>query len=492
MARFPEEALISRVRRVAGARQESPMKIVRFVGSFASAVALLTTVARAAVVAPPGYVYSPQLLANLTQSCVAVGPGGTFVAIGPGFTANAQAVVLVQESGSARLVAFGFNSVADCAYDAASDALYVSDNADAGELAGAVTGDTVFRIPSASTAVGLSAKGLELLPTNSVPSAAGLAVDGAGNVYVGDALGGGAGKVVRIAMPAATPSNFATGMDFVAGLAFDPVAGNLFVSETRASFDAQVRRFDALGAPLGVFAGPSFAFGSYDLAFADDGRLLSSGAFAGDVVAFSAGGSPSPFVSGLNFATGVSVNAFTGRVEILSSTFIPTDEDRSIHRLTPIDHLVAGRGSARSECLHEFYGVALVAPAPGRAATQAICTDGDACDADGKKNDRCVFPLGFCLDVPDVNFADCSAATIDSFSATVKPDPLDGQHAIDALRASLPLSSASCFFSDGVAVAVKQSADGKKPGTGKVTAKATTSDGVVDTDHLMLVCKPAL
>ena len=45
--------------------------------------------ASAAVVPPLGYIYTTQLLKNLTQSCVAVGPGGTFVGIGPGFTANA-------------------------------------------------------------------------------------------------------------------------------------------------------------------------------------------------------------------------------------------------------------------------------------------------------------------------------------------------------------------------------------------------------------------
>src|ERR1700690_2186963 len=67
--------------------------------------------APAAVTPPPGYIYTTQLLRNLTQGCLAVGPGGTFVGIGPSFTANAEAVVLARESGELRLVAMGFNSI---------------------------------------------------------------------------------------------------------------------------------------------------------------------------------------------------------------------------------------------------------------------------------------------------------------------------------------------------------------------------------------------
>ena len=57
------------------------------------------------------------------------------------------------------VVASDFNSIGDCVYDAASDVLYVLDNAL--EASGSLTGDTVFAIPAASTAGGLSAVGLE-------------------------------------------------------------------------------------------------------------------------------------------------------------------------------------------------------------------------------------------------------------------------------------------------------------------------------------------
>ena len=127
---------------------------------------------------------------------MAVGPGGTFVGIGPGFSANAQAVVLARESGDARLVAFGFSSIGDCVYDGVRDVLYVSDNADGADLPGALSGDTVFAVPNASTASGLTASGLELVPAGTVPFAAGLAVDTAGDVFLSDAAGGGAGIIL--------------------------------------------------------------------------------------------------------------------------------------------------------------------------------------------------------------------------------------------------------------------------------------------------------
>src|SRR4029453_2081384 len=63
--------------------------------------------AGAVVTAPAGYIYSTQLLSNLTQNCIAAGPGGTFVGIGKGFTPNAGSIVLAKESGELRLVASG-------------------------------------------------------------------------------------------------------------------------------------------------------------------------------------------------------------------------------------------------------------------------------------------------------------------------------------------------------------------------------------------------
>jgi hypothetical protein len=477
------------------------MNVHRFRAVALATALVLPLAAAGQVTPPPGYIYDAQLLGSTTQNCIAAGPGGTFVGIGQGFTANAQAVVLAKESGALRLVAFGFNSIADCAYDAASDVLYVTDNADNGDLdittgfagnTGAQTGDTVFAVPSASTASGLLAPDLELLPAGSLESAASVAIDAAGDVFVGSADGGGAGSVVELDLPGPVQSTFVSGFDFTGGLAFDPASGDLFVAESLASFDNQISRFDSTGAGVGPmpFAGPSFSFGSIDLAFNTDGKLLAAGVFGGDVVAFDLGdGSSTPFVSGLTFASGMTVDPFTERVSVLSSTFTGAAEDKSMHRFVPISRLVAGKGSPQTECIHEIYGLELT----GASGKEAACVDGAACDADGKANDVCLFPVGFCFNVADPSFADCDAgAEVSSVEIGAKPFSSAVQTAAAEIAAALPVDGPACFFSDGLAVPVKVAGSGsKKDGTAKLKVKSATGDGRKDTDVVKLICQPA-
>ncbi len=447
----------------------------------------------AQVTPPPGYIYSRHVMASLTQSCLAPAPGGSFVGIGQGFTANAQAVVLAKESGELRLVALGFNSIADCAYDRTRDVLYVTDNGGAPELAGTTTGDTVFAIPSASTATGLPAASLELLPAGAVPDAASVAVDGNGDVLVGDATGGTAGTVSRIDVdlgPPATP--FAGGFGFTGGLAVDAVSGDVWVAETISpTFESQISQFDASGMSLGVFAGPSSGFGSIDLAFNTDGSLLATGAFFGDVVSFDASSAQTAFVSGLTFATGISVDAFTSRVEMLSSTFSGAEEDRSIHRFTPVNRLLTGKGAAVSECGQEFYGLELVAPGPGQPARNAICVDGAACDADSVANDRCLFPVGFCLAVQDPRLASCLPSPVVDVSLTATPASPAVAETAARMQQALPVAAPSCFFSDGVLVPVKVGAAGTSAGRAVVRVKTTLANGKKDADAVALLCEPA-
>lgn len=467
------------------------MHVFRTAALSASLAIGIAATSFAAVTAPAGYIYSTQLLGNDTQSCVAAGPGGTFVGTGPGFTANAQSVVLARESGDLRLVASGFNSISDCAYDAVADVLYVTDNADNGDFGlggpfAAQTGDTVFAIPNASTASGLAAPGHELVPANSIPFAGNVAVDAAGNVYVSDSVGSGSGRVVKIV--AGTPSDLVTGMDYAGGLAFSPSSGNLFAAESLVSFQNQIRQFTTAGVPVPPvpFAGPGSGFGSIDLAFNSDGRILATGSFGGDVVSFNAGdGSFTSFVSGLNYASGVTVDPFTHRVQMLSS-FTGTDEDKSLHRFTPIDPLVAGTGPASTECLHEAYGLALV-------DGKATCTDGAACDNDGIVNDSCLFPVGFCFDVADPDFPSCANGS-NLTEVSISANPVSSTIGSTATRVgtSLPLAGPTCIFSDGYYVPVRITASGaRKDGKATLKVKARAADGRQDTDVIKLVCKPA-
>ncbi|MGD9763764.1 MAG: hypothetical protein AB7V27_08635 [Candidatus Binatia bacterium] len=449
-----------------------------------------------AVTAAPGYIYTSQLLGNLTQGCVAAGPGGTFVGIGPSFTANAQAIVLVAESGELRLVAMGFNSLADCAYERATDTLYVTDNADNADLGlttafgntGAQSGDTVFAIPHASRAAGLNAASHPLLPPNSFEAAAGLALDGSGAVLVTDAAGGTAGTATRISGTVSGP--FASGLAFAGGIAVDPATGDVFIAENLGlpNFENRIRRYTAAGALVAPvpFAGPSFAFGSADLAVDADGRLLASGNFGADVVAFDpATRDSTPFASGLTFATGITVDPFTGRVQILSSTFSGVDEDRSLHRFTPIDRLVAGGTQRNSECVHELYGVRVTRGA-------ARCVDGAACDADGQINDSCLFPVGFCFNVEDPAFPECATGEdITAVRVSSQPRHPALEAAAAAIGAALPIRDTTCVFSDGQTVPVSITKRGKRNGQALVTVRSETVGGRRDSDVVRLICQPA-
>jgi hypothetical protein len=460
--------------------------------------AMLAKTAAAVVTGPAGYIYSAQLLGNLTQGCVAAGPGGTFVGIGPSFIANAGAIVLARESGELRLVAMGFSAISDCAYDAATDALYVTDNADNADLGittsfagntGAQTGDTVFKIPNASTASGSSAKGLELLPANSIGFAAAVAVDGAGDVLVSDSVGGTSGSVIKITSGPSS-STLIPGLGLAGGIAVAPATANVFVAQNLSlpTFDNEIRQFTPLGAPVPPvpFAGPSFDFGSTDLLFNADGRLLASGNFGADVVSFNiADGSQIPFASGLTFASGMTIDPFTHRVQILSSTFSGADEDKSLHRFTPIDQLVAGGGSSKSDCAVELYGLQVV----GKVAE---CVDGAPCDVDGAENDSCLFPVGLCFNVADPDLTDCSDADdVTEVALTAKPASAAITATANAITAALPITGTTCRFSDGYALPVVQSAAGKQDGKATLKVKSRTGDGRTDTDTIKLVCKPA-
>lgn len=468
------------------------MKPFKLGGACALAVLFTASLASAQTVLPsPGWVYSSQTISDLTQSCVRSAPGGTFVGSGPGFTGNGQEVLFVTEAGGERVVMSGLNSIGDCVYDASTDTLYVTDNAL--EAAGSVTGDTVYSVPSASTASGLVASAHELLPSGSISTASSIAIDSAGDLYVTDSAGNGVGSIRKIS--GGVMSTLVSGLDFAGGVVVDS-SGVLYVAESLASFENQITSYDSAGVFQGVVSGPTFAHGSYGLVFDDAGALIVTGLFAGDVVTVDpSDGSIAPFASGFTFATGVERNPFNGRVQLLSSTFIPDDEDLRIHKLVPVDELVAGKGGKKSECLSEFFGLELVSAKPGKKAKKAICVDGEACDSDGLVNDVCTYPIGFCLNVDDARYADCSATQLAQFELKkIKPESAAIATAVATIAESLPLVGSTCVFSDGMQVPVKIKTNGtKKKGVGKVKVRAARTDSkpTNDVDLAKLECLPA-
>ncbi len=438
-----------------------------------------------------GWIYSNQTIGDLVQSCVQSGPAGTFVGIGPGFTGGGQSVLFVDEAGGETLVVGGLNSIGDCVYDAATDTLYITDNAL--EAAGSTTGDTVYEIPAASTATGLAAEDHELLPAGSIASASSIAIDAAGDLYITDSTGAGAGNVRKISGGVMTP--FASGFEFTGGIAVDAL-GDVYVADSLPSFESQISRFDTSGTFLGVVSGPTFGHGSYDLVFDADGQLIVTGLFIGDVVKVdTTDGSQSLLATGLTFATGAERSEFTGRVQVLSSTFVPEIEDLRIHKFVSIDKLVAGKGSQKTECMSEFYGVELVPVKPGKKAKLAICEDGAACDSDGLVNDVCTYPLGLCLNVDDILYPKCSATQVSSVALKkAKPASAALDTVIASIAVAIPVTQPGCFFSTGFEVPVKIKKNGtKKHGQGMVKIAVERDDAKPskDVDVLTMRCLPA-
>ncbi len=457
----------------------------------------------AATLPTAGYIYSRQTLSQFTEGCVAEGRGGVFVGVGPMLayppSAGTRAVVFVSDSGTERTVAVGLNAIGDCYYDAAADVLYVSDNG--GDFAGATSGDTVFAIASASSAMSVSVGGHELIASGSIPFASSLARLG-NELLVSDAAGSGSGAVlaIRLDTDPAQVSSFAVGLDYAGGLAID--GNDVLVAESRsATFDNQIRRYDSSGAALGLVSGPTYDHGSIDLAVAENGDVLVTGNDTLVAVDASSGASAA-LVTGLDggtgfaaFGGGVAVHTGSGRIDFAASSFSGADDDRSLHRLIPVSRLVPGRGADDVECAHEFCGIPPAAAGGGKYDGPAICEDGAECDADGVVNDSCTFSLGFCFNVVDPRLPACTPSQVAGFELVVaRPADAALTTTVAEVQAAVPLSDARCFFSDGITVPLRSTGSGlRRPGKGVVKVRTTTGDtrSARDTDVVRLICRPS-
>jgi hypothetical protein len=220
---------------------------------------------------------------------------GSTIIVGQGsFGAGTMRVIRI-DGGGATTIATGFNALGGFALDGAGT-LFVVDNA--GDLAGAATGDTVFAIPDALTrTTALPALGAEVVPAGTIPAAADVALDGK-DLIVSDAGGPNAGRVVRVAKGGATPI-ITTGLDYTAGVLVDGT--RLLVGNSDASFVGSVIEYTLAGTLVGPVVG-SLA-GSYDHVLDNAGNLLVSG--SSSVVAVAPGGGTTNRATGFIFSTGM-------------------------------------------------------------------------------------------------------------------------------------------------------------------------------------------
>lgn len=463
------------------------------------AVSCIPSLCAAATVPAAGYIYTRRVLSELTEGCIAPVAGGVFVGVGPALsspaTGGTRRILFVSESGAVRTVATGLNSISDCSWDASEGILYVTDSGQ--EFAGATTGDTVFAIPGSSS--GVAVAGLELLPAGTIPYAFAIDLTSSG-LIVTNAAGGGQGTVLSIDASGNAPvvSTFASGFDYTGGVLWSS-SGVLIAQSVEPTFESMISSYLPNGTLDAVFSGPTYDHGSVDLARTPAGDVVASG--APTLVAIDSGGASTPLVTGLDggtgydaFGGGVAVNPSTGRIDFLASSFSGDDDDKSLHRLTPVAALFAGGGSAATDCALEVYGVQLVAKEPGMAARSAICTDGAACDSDGRADGTCTFPIGLCINVEDSRLTDCipsGLASVDVLST--KPESTELQQMVDELSSMLPSSEETCVFSDGMRVPVRTSSGGTRAGKGTIKLGAITDDPSPkkDTDVIRLVCEPA-
>ncbi len=273
----------------------SSRQIGRIVVAVLAAVGVAAP-ARAAVTAAPGYAVRTIPTPGTVQDSVARRDGAIFVGQGA-FGVGLQQIVRIDESGTTEL-ASGFNSLGGM--DLGPDGtLYVVDNG--GNGPGALTGDTVFAIPFALTrTTSLPAVGLEVVPAGTIPAAQDvLVVPGA--LIVSDAVGPGAGRVVRVKGTKVT--ELITGLDYTASLAF--AGGRLLVGNLDGSFVGAVYAYTLAGVPVGdVATGLS---GNYAHVVDNDGDVLVSGGFADDfsssIVAVDAMGGVTERARGFSFSS---------------------------------------------------------------------------------------------------------------------------------------------------------------------------------------------
>jgi len=442
------------------------------------AVAMLPpAIGMAQVHVAPGWVPGSISLPGVGNGDVAV--AGTSVFTGQGsFGANGESIIRIDVDGTVTTVITGLNAIGGIAYDAANDRLLFSDNG--GDLAGAATGDTLFALGAPrSAAVSVPASGLTLAPAGSIPFAQAVLPLAGGSVLVGDAAGGGAGRVVKVT--GGVVSNLVTGLDYTSGVALSQTGTELLVGDVDSTtFAGSVGKYDLTGASTGTLA--SGLSGAYDDAVDGKDNVILSGGFTDDfssstLVSITPTGTVSLVASGFAFSTGLDIDAPSGEVLVIDSGASHIDT------LTPVDGMTPG-GRGRRECQVEMWGGAPERSKNGTPKTRWTCTDGAPCDRDGVVNGTCTVLVGACFSLTDARTPTCAPAAV--VSAVVSshqsiPALPSLQSAIDAV---LPTTGAVC--SRGVPVSVD--ANGK---TISISVDGTTHFGKrADKDTLKLRCLP--
>jgi hypothetical protein len=133
----------------------------------------------------------------------------------------------------------------------------------------------------------------------------------------------------------------------------------------------------------------------------------------------------------------------------------------------------AGGGPASTDCFVAFDGM---------SSKTLSCTDGAACDRDGRADGVCTLDVRGCINVSGL--PGCNPAGLDA-APTVAPAASPTAQQLAAALDALDRAGSGCTAP--LALPLKLSLSGIKTGKARLTVKAT-SGGKRDTDRLKLVC----
>ena len=134
----------------------------------------------------------------------------------------------------------------------------------------------------------------------------------------------------------------------------------------------------------------------------------------------------------------------------------------------------AGGGPASTDCFVAFDGM----------STKTLsCTDGTACDLDGKADGVCTLDVRACINVPGL--PGCNPAGLDA-APTVAPASSPTAQQLAAALGALDRAASACT-APGLALPLKLSLAGIKTGKARLSVTAT-SGGKRDRDRLQLTC----
>jgi hypothetical protein len=136
-----------------------------------------------------------------------------------------------------------------------------------------------------------------------------------------------------------------------------------------------------------------------------------------------------------------------------------------------------GPGPKSTDCFVAWSGI------PGMTVT---CTDGDACDSDGKADGLCTIPVQACINVPGLG--SCTPGGL-SAAPSVTPASQPAAQMLENELTTLNLTAEGCT-APGLPVPLGVKLAGIKPGKARMTVTAT-SGGKRDRDKLRLTCMPS-